>query len=376
MSSSDKTEKATPKRRKDSAKKGQSVRARDLVVACITLGGVLAVVSLGSLTSLGAAFIGVVHSNFDLDLHKYVTDVLLLGLKVILPIIAISIVATALPSLLLSRFVLATDALKLNFAALNPVSGLKKMFSLRTVKDFIKALLYLASFSAAAIFVWHQYRGLLFSQVHASIAGIVAIWGKMIVSLVLISLGCISVILILDALAELFLHLKDLRMDKQEVKRERKNEDGDPMTKRRRHEIYLEMLTAEEKHDIRNSRMVIANPTHIAIGIYFKPEVAPIPLVSIKAVNQRALAVRAYARTVDVPVITDIALARRLYRTHKLYSIISMEEIYHIVRLLLWLREVEMAGVDATRTDGDEMRSVDPEAPATSTSNNTEEKKS
>lgn len=342
-----KTEKATPKKRRDAARRGQSFKARDLVVACLIFSGVLLVVWLGSLAEIGAAFIGAAHSGFTLDLHRYVADVLLLGLKVVAPVIALCIAATALPSLLQSGFSLAGEALKLNFGAINPAKGFKKIFSLRTVKDFIKTLLYLLSFGAAIMLVWWWHRELIFSQVHASIAEIIGIWGKLIISLVLICLACISSILVLDALAELFLYLKDLRMDKQEVKREHKELEGDPLIKSKRKQAHMELLTAQDKHDIENSRMVIANPTHLAIGIYFKPELTPIPFVSIRERNQRALAVRQYAEKVGVPVIVDVPLARRLYRTHALYAMVSMEEIHAVVRLLLWLQEVESAGAIA-----------------------------
>jgi type III secretion protein U len=149
----------------------------------------------------------------------------------------------------------------------------------------------------------------------------------------------------------LFLYLKDLRMDKKEVERERKELEGDPLIKNKRRQLHMELLSAQEKHDIENSRLVIANPTHVAIGIYFKPELSPIPFVSIRERNQRALAVRRYAEKMGVPVIVDPALARRLYRTHQRYDMVSMEEIHQVVRLLLWLQQVEIAGMDLPQSD-------------------------
>jgi len=339
-----KTEKATPKKKRDAARRGQSFKARDLVVAVLIFCGVLFVVWLGSLGEIGAALIAAVRSGFSLDLHRYVADVLLLGLKVVGPIIVLTIVATALPSLLQSGFTLASESLKLNFGALNPVKGFKKIFSLRTAKDFVKTLLYLLCFGAAILLAWHWNRELIFAQVHASIPEIIGIWGKLIIGLALISLGCIAAVLVLDALAELFLYLKDLRMDKQEIKREYKELEGDPMIKSKRKQAHMELLSAQEKHDIENSRMVIANPTHVAIGIYFKPELTPIPYISVRERNQRALAVRQYAEKVGVPVIVDIPLARRLYRSHQLYDMVSLDEIHAVAQLLLWLQQVELAG--------------------------------
>ncbi|MEB0010297.1 EscU/YscU/HrcU family type III secretion system export apparatus switch protein [Glaciimonas sp. GNP009] len=346
MSAASKTEKPTAKKKKDAAKRGQSFKARDLVVACLTFCGVLFVVWLGSLAEIGTALIIVVQSGFDVDLHRYVASLLLSGLKVIGPIILLSILSTAIPSLVQSGFSLASEALKLNFGAVNPAKGFKKIFSLRTIKDLIKTMLYLFSFGAAAVLAWWWHRGLIFSQIYASIPVIVDIWGRLIISLVLICLGSVMIIIILDAMAELFLYLKDLRMDKQEVKRENKEQEGDPMIKSSRRQAHMELLSSQEKDDIQNSKMIIANPTHIAIGIYFKPEISPIPYVSVRQRNQRALAVRMYAEKVGVPVIVDVRLARRIYGTHALYSMVEMDVIYPVVHLLLWLQEVELAGID------------------------------
>lgn len=340
----DKTEKATPKKRRDAARRGQSFKARDLVVACLILCGVLFVVWLGSLAGIGAALVAAIRGGFSLDLRHYVADVLLLGLKVVAPIIALSIAATALPSLLQSGFALAPESLRLNFGALDPVKGFKKIFSLRTAKDFIKTLLYLLGFGAAILLVWWRQRELVFAQAHASIPEIIGIWGRLLIGLVLTCLACVAAVLLLDALVELFLYLKDLRMDRQEVKREYKETEGDPLIKNKRKQAHIELLSAQDKHDIENSRMVIANPTHVAIGIYFKPELTPIPFVSVREGNQRALAVRRYAEKVGVPVIVDVPLARRLYRSHRLYDRVSMEEIHAVARLLLWLQQVELAG--------------------------------
>lgn len=353
--SASKTEKATPKKRRDAARRGQSFKARDLVVACLSLCGALFVVWRGSLDELGALLIEAIRRDFALDLHRYVADVIFAGLKIVVPVIGVCIVATVLPSLMQSGFSLAMEAVRINFSVLNPINGFKKIFSLRTVKDLIKTLCYLSSFGVAVVLVWWRHRQLIFAQINASIAGIIGIWGKLIISLVMISLACAILILILDALAELFLYLKDLRMDKQEVKREYKELEGDPLTKSKRKEIHIELLSLQDQHDIENSRMVIANPTHVAIAIYFKPERRPIPYVTVRERNQRALAVRRYAEKIGIPVIVDAPLARKMYRTHRRYDMVSMEVIHPVVRLLLWLEEVEMAGRDTEvqeKTDG------------------------
>lgn len=89
---------------------------------------------------------------------------------------------------------------------------------------------------------------------------------------------------------------------------------------------------------------MISNPTHIAIGIYFKPHLSPIPLISVRVTNEVALGVRKYAKEIGIPIITDKKLARKNYATHRRYDYVSFENIDEILRLLLWLEDVEMLG--------------------------------
>lgn len=342
--SGSKSELPTQKKKDDSAKKGQSFKSRDLTVACLMVCGVVFLTSFGSLVELMALYRQAIENGFQQNFHQFGMQALQTGLKIIVPIILVCVVASALPSLLQTRFVLAAQAIKLNFDALNPVNGFKKLFSLRTVKDAIKALLYLGTFVITIMFFWQNNKVLLMSQLHATLIELIGIWQELLINLMFTCLGCVLIVILLDALAEYFLTIKDMKMDKQEVKREHKDQEGSPEVKGRRRELHMELLSEQIKSDVENSRVIIANPTHIAIGVFFKPEIVPIPFISVVETNQRALAVRAYAEKVGVPVVRDIPLARRMYKKHRRYSFINEEEIAEVLKLLTWLEEAEQVG--------------------------------
>lgn len=355
---SNKTEKPTQKRLRDSARKGQSFKSRDLITACLMLCGIAYLVSFGSLVELMGVFRQAIAGGFQQNMNGYAQSVFWLGLKLFLPILIMCVVASALPTLLQSGFVIASEALKLNLSALNPVNGFKKLFSLRTAKDSVKALLYLACFVISILVLWSKYKGLLFAQLHGDLMTLARVWRELLLSLVLTCLGCIVIILLLDAIAEYFLFMKDMKMDKEEVKREMKEQDGNPEIKSRRREMHMELLSEQVKSDVENSRLIIANPTHIAIGIYFKPELLPIPLIAVRETNQRALAVRAYAEKMGVPVVADVKLARRIFASHRRYDFVSLEEVDEILRLLVWLEQVENAGVGVVEINPNEGHST------------------
>lgn len=341
---SNKTEKPTPKRLRDASKKGQTFKSRDAIIACMMLCGVSWLTSFTSLDSLMELYRQLVAGNFSLSLTAYRNALVFIALKMLLPVIAIGIVASALPVLLQTGFMLATRAFKLNFQALNPTRGIKKIFSLRTAKDGVKAILYLAGFAVALVIVWRNHRQLLFGQLFANPQDIVTIWQQLLMSLVLTCLLCIVCILILDSVADYFLHRRELKMNKQEIKREMKEQEGDPEIKHRRREAHMEILSEQTQSDIKGSQLIIANPTHLAVGIYHNPDLTPLPFISVLERNQRALAVRAYAKKVGVPVIEDVKLARRIYHTHHLYSFVKINELDAVLRLLSWLQDVENAG--------------------------------
>ena len=104
----------------------------------------------------------------------------------LMPLLVVCVLTSAVPALLQSGFAMASEALKLNFGALNPINGLKKLFSLRTLKDTVKALFYLGSFALALWIVWITQRKLLFAQLFARARDLFAIWGHLLLVLVLV----------------------------------------------------------------------------------------------------------------------------------------------------------------------------------------------
>ncbi|HAV9130719.1 TPA: EscU/YscU/HrcU family type III secretion system export apparatus switch protein [Escherichia coli] len=343
--SGNKTEKPTRKRREETARKGQSFRSRDFIVACLTLGGTAYLASVASLRSLMEVLGQAISFHFQINIADYTEQVFCSGMKIILPFLALCLFCSALPSILQTGFVLATKALQPRLSALDPTKGIKKIFSLRTVKEAVKAILYLGSFIVSGMLFWFENKRLVFSQVNGNLFVVADVWRHLLFSLVALCLGCSVIILLLDALAEYFLVMKDMKMDKEEVKREMKETEGNPEVKSRRREIHMDILSEQIKSDIDNSRLIIANPTHIAVGIYFRPEIAPYPLISVREANLRAVAVRQYAEKAGIPVVVDIRLARRIFKTHRRYDVVNLESVDEILRLLVWLEQVENAGM-------------------------------
>ncbi|RXZ38338.1 EscU/YscU/HrcU family type III secretion system export apparatus switch protein [Oxalobacteraceae bacterium CAVE-383] len=359
----EKTELPTEKKRRDSARKGQSFKSRDLVVAVMLLCGVCVVTAHASAVGLMEILMAAIEDGFRQDPAQYATGLLLKLAGLAVPILMACIVATALPSLYQSKFVLATESLGLKFESLNPVNGFKKLFSMRTLKDFVKAILYLLAFALAAALFWEMQKGTIVGLIHAQAGAMLGLWAKLLLALVLTCLACIALIIAVDVLCEIFLLTKDLKMEKQEVKREHKEQEGNPEVKAKRRELHMELIDSQLKSDIEKSSFVVVNPTHIAVAVYFKPEVVPFPFISAIELDHKALMVKAYAKKVGVPVVENIPLARRLFKKYKRYSFIDVAEIEEIMRILIWLMQVEDAAI-ADRLGVSAVEDVEAEAEA------------
>ncbi|MCE3662447.1 EscU/YscU/HrcU family type III secretion system export apparatus switch protein [Escherichia coli] len=339
-----KTEKPTQKKLQDASKKGQILKSRDLTVCVIMLVSTLYLGYVFDVHHIMSILEYILDHNAKPDIWDYFKAMGIGWLKTIIPFLLVCMFTTILVSWFQSKMQLATEAIKFKFDSLNPVNGLKRIFGLKTVKEFVKAILYIIFFALAIKLFWSNHKSLLFKTLDGDIISLLSDWGEMLFLLILYCLGSMIIVLIFDFIAEYFLFMKDMKMDKQEVKREYKEQEGSPEIKSKRRERHQEILSEQLKSDVSNSRLMIANPTHIAIGIYFKPHLSPIPLISVRETNEVALAVRKYAKEIGIPIITDKKLARKIYATHRRYDYVSFENIDEILRLLLWLEDVENAG--------------------------------
>ncbi|ENB7885459.1 type III secretion system export apparatus switch protein Spa40/SpaS, partial [Shigella sonnei] len=300
-----KTEKPTPKKLKDAAKKGQSFKFKDLTTVVIILVGTFTIISFFSLSDVMLLYRYVIINDFEINEGKYFFAVVIVFFKIIGFPLFFCVLSAVLPTLVQTKFVLATKAIKIDFSVLNPVKGLKKIFSIKTIKEFFKSILLLIILALTTYFFWINDRKIIFSQVFSSVDGLYLIWGGLFKDIILFFLAFSIFVIILDFVIEFILYMKDMMMDKQEIKREYIEQEGHFETKSRRRELHIEILSEQTKSDIRNSKLVVMNPTHIAIGIYFNPEIAPAPFISLIETNQCALAVRKYANEVGIPTVRD-----------------------------------------------------------------------
>ncbi|MEJ0004487.1 MAG: EscU/YscU/HrcU family type III secretion system export apparatus switch protein [Pararobbsia sp.] len=343
---SEKTELPTEKKLKDASEKGQTFKAKDLnnLLALFAATGWLA-----GMTDLSGLLVPLRKTMSNLagaNLVGLLGDLLTAAAGIVMPPLAISIGVASILSLLQSRFQLATEALVPSLERLDPIKGVGRLFSIRTVKELVITLAYSTAGIAGvtATLVWCAQD--LFALVWLPPAGVHAAWQRLAVTPLFVTYACLLPICLVDAIIELRLHVRDLRMEKREVRQEHKDQEGDPEIRAKRRDLRAELLDEQTRSDVAGSRFIAANPTHIAVGIYVNESMVAWPFVSVRETNLRALAVIAYAESIGVPVIRNVRLARALYRGSRRYGFVDDSIVDEVGRILVWLSEVERATKD------------------------------
>ena len=349
---SEKTEKPTPQRLEKESRKGKSFNSRDLVAAAVLWVGLPAIALLSSLMPLAHLYVDIVRGGFSITPTAAVLAALKAFLLALAPVLLACVAGVAVCSLWMSKGRIATEAIRFDPGKLNPVNGFKNLFSFRVLKDLLRTVLYMASCGLYAWLALGIWGADLFSQVHASDVQIAGVWQHVALMFGLGLLLALAPVYLFTAWLDHFLFIREMKMEKHEVKRERKENEVKPELKQRRQEIGDE-LSAQVQADTRGSTLVLANPTHIAVGIFLMDDDTPLPFVSVRERGARARKVIALAEANGVPVVRDIRLARAIYSSTRRYRFVHDRSIDPVMQVVRWLRDVERAGKpgDAAPTD-------------------------
>jgi type III secretion protein U len=349
-----KTELPTPKKKRDAGKRGQVLKSRDITT---TINLALVMLYLfyffngldESLYFLLTTLPNVNHINN----HDWFQALLMLLTKPTAVLLVISILTSAIPSLLQSHFVIASQALKIDFKRLDPVAGFKRVFSKRTLFNTLKSLLYIGVIVGVSWQCYEPVLHTLLSGVNGTLKTVIALCEQVFFTTLLAVLISCGLIAILDYGIEHFQYIKELMMTRQEVKKEHTEQNGKPEIKKKRRELHLAMLNEDIKKNVRDSQVLLANPTHIVIGIYFNLSLAPYPFVSLVQTDATARAVLTYAGKIGKPIYRDKQLVRAMYKTVKPYTFLHWSWFDSLLTVLRWMEEVEKQYIQPETVEND-----------------------
>jgi type III secretion YscU/HrpY family protein len=347
----DKTEQPTPKKLRDARKKGQVWKSRELpstatLLVWLALGGLGAGYAAARLRALMLASLQALDQGFaeaarNLGTMALETALLLVALG-LLPVIAVGV----LGEFLQTGPILAFDKVKPKLEHMNPIEGVKRMFSLDNLVEVLKAVLKTALLFAIG---WWVMKALL-PQIlllarqapqgaEAGAALQQAFW-QVTLRTTAWTLAVFSLLAVLDAAYQRHSFMKKMRMSRRDIKQEMKDSEGDPYIKAQRRQTHQEWSQRNAAQAARNANVLIVNPTHLAIALDYDRDTCPVPTVAAKGEDEVAQAMREAAEEAGVPIVRNVQLARELLAGTEVGEMVPQHLFEVVAEVILWAREV------------------------------------
>ena len=264
-------------------------------------------------------------------------DVILGAFLMVAPFFLIFVSMAILASVVQHGFLLSWEPLKPNFSKINPLTGLKRLFSTRSLMELLKSVLKIVLISMAVH--WSLMEGfdrmLMLSA--TSMENVVHTLGRDAIMVMLLVTVLFVLIALIDFLYQKFQYTKGLRMTKQEVKDEQKQMEGDPMVKGRIRQIQREMAQRRMMEEVPKADVVITNPTHFSVALLYKQGEMRAPTLTAKGRGEIAARIRTLAKENGVPLVENPPLARVLFKDVELGGLIPQNLFKAVAEVLAYV---------------------------------------
>lgn len=343
-SEEEKTESATPHRLEKAREEGQVPRSRELTsvlmlvagLGILWMGGESMARKIGQLLAQGLVFNHSVVSDTSQMLHL-IGRLFVQAVYTLLPMMAgLVLVAIAAP-MLLGGVLISGKAIKFDVGKMNPIKGLAKLVSAQTATELVKSILKAVLVGCVTwLYVshnWPEMMRLISQSPYTALAS----------SLNMIAMCCVLVVLGLspmvgfDVFWQLYSYYKGLRMTRQEIRDEYKQQEGDPHVKGR---IRQQMRAAARRRmmaDVPKADVIVTNPTHYSVALQYDERKMSAPKVVAKGAGEVALRIRELGKEHRIPVLEAPPLARALYRHSEIGQHIPGTLYAAVAEVLAWV---------------------------------------
>ncbi|MBD1553941.1 flagellar biosynthesis protein FlhB [Pseudomonas typographi] len=316
----DKTEAATDKRKRESRAQGEIARSRDLNTFVVMLAGAGALLAFGG--GMARTMMQLMRESFTLP-REVVADTHQMGIYLLRsaweaaqatqPVMIMLLLAAIIGPVSLGGWLFAAGSMAPKFSRMNPVSGLKRMFSMHSVTELLKALGKFGITLAVAVFVLLKDRNDLMAIANEPLQQAIAHalqvvgWSSLYMALGLLIIAGV------DVPIQLYQSAQKLRMTKQEIRDEYKETEGKPEVKGRIRQMQREISQRRMMANVPKADVVITNPTHYSVALKYDAEQAGAPMLLAKGVDMTALKIREIAAEYHIQIMESPALARSIY---------------------------------------------------------------
>jgi len=355
--SQEKTEEPTPKKREDSKKKGQVTRSRELNTTVVLLASSIGLISFGK--GMGAGIMSIFKDTLAIERSTMYADnarlVSELGnalyemFMLFMPFIGVLLVTALLGPMLVGGWVFSTKAAAPKMSKINPLKGLKRIFSVKGLMELVKALAKVGLIASTAWLFIESYSSELLSLGNLHYEYAIMRGLELVGWLFLMLSGATLAIAFIDVPFQLWQHTKQLRMSKQEIKDEHKRTEGDPEIKGRIRRTQQEMAMNRMMEELPQADVIVTNPTHFAVALKYDPATMSAPIVLAKGTDLIAFRIRDIGRKHTIPVYEAPPLARALYYSVDIKQEVPTGLFYAVAQVLAYVFQLKNMGIGESK---------------------------
>jgi flagellar biosynthetic protein FlhB len=344
----EKSEAPTAHRLEKAREDGRIPRSREMTSVLMLLTG-LAVLWMGGealtrhLSDMMAQGFRFDHGIISND-HNILSRVVSLGKQTLLALLPIFmglvIMALAAPTML-GGFMFNPGAIKFDLGKLNPLSGLKRLISSQFVSELFKAILKSVLIGwVTGYYLWYHWPRMLHLVMEPTAIALRDALNLIATCLLMIILS-LAPIVVFDVFWQIWSHSKQLRMTRQDIRDEFKEQEGDPYVKRRIRQQQRALSRRRMMSDVPKADVIVTNPTHYAVALRYEDGKMSAPKVIAKGVGEIALRIRELGETHRVPMLEAPPLARALYRHCDIGQSIPTTLYAAVAEVLAWVYQVK-----------------------------------
>ena len=343
-----KTEDATPKRLQEAHDKGQVATSREVGNALAIMTGTIVIVVMGAdvATQLMTTMRGFIERPEAFPLGPEETFSLFWATSVeiafaVVPVLGLMLLVAVAGPVLQHGLLFSAESIKPKWSKLSPMMGLKRIFSARGTVELVKNLLKMAIVGTVSVMAVAPSLTGIDLWVGQGIEDILSTTMWLTIRLLIGVTAAMIMIAILDYAYQLWEHHKSMRMTKQEVRDEGKQQEGDPHVKSKIRALRVQRARRRMMAAVPEADVVVTNPTHFAVALKYDQDRMAAPRLVAKGADQVALRIREVAREHGVPLVENPPLARALFAGVELDQEIPEEHYRAVAQIISYVMKLK-----------------------------------
>jgi flagellar biosynthetic protein FlhB len=344
----EKTEPATAKKRQDARKKGQVAKSMDLPAALILLFSFISFLMFGGFMKekMMNIFRNVYENQLTMDVtasnvQVLFADLVKQGFIILSPIFLLVMIIAIIGNYAQIGFMFIGEPLLMKFNKINPLEGFKRIFSLRTVMDFLKSTLKLTIIGYVVYTTLMGAKARLLGLGHTPLESTFSFIASLTLKLG-IKIGAILIALaIFDYIYQKYEYEKSLKMSKQDIKDEYKKSEGDPLIKAKIRSKQRQMAMQRMMQEVPKADVIITNPTHFAVALKYDSTNMQAPTVIAKGADYVALKIKEVAKTNGIITMENKPLARAIFAQVEIGDSIPAELFQAVAEVLAYVYKMK-----------------------------------